>query len=211
MQTRKMPNVSVLGENVTLMHPVYKKELQIIGQIGEPGQRDKLNFTSLDRQIHRTCKRGYDEGEIVEAVIEAIIPGVSLRSYLESRTDLTLPALKQINKINQKKWLIRYINHLYLRSLHDGNPIKSLVQSSLSSSVTTPVTMALIIARSLANKTFILNDPFASHKLDFLFITEIWLKAGDMSSLSELSSTGGCSFFSTPRSIGQGGGHCSSF
>ncbi len=66
--------------------------------------------------------------------------------------------------------------------------------------------MALINARSLANKTFILNDLFASHKLDFVFITETWLKAGDMSSLSELSSTGGCSFFSTPRSIGQGGG-----
>ncbi len=93
---RKMQNISVLGENVTLMHPVYKKELKIIGQIGEPGQRDKLNFTSLDRQIHRACKRGYDEGEIVEAVIQAIIPGVSLRSYLESRTDLTLPVLKQI-------------------------------------------------------------------------------------------------------------------
>lgn len=93
---RKMPNSSVSGENVTLVHPVYKKELKIIGQIGEPGQRDKLNFTSLDRQIHRACKRGYDEGEIVEAVIQAIIPGVNLRSYLESRTDLTLPVLKQI-------------------------------------------------------------------------------------------------------------------
>uniref|UniRef100_A0A8C1WAH7 Gypsy retrotransposon integrase-like protein 1 n=1 Tax=Cyprinus carpio TaxID=7962 RepID=A0A8C1WAH7_CYPCA len=91
-----MPNSSVSGENVTLVHPVYKKELKIIGQIGEPGQRDKLNFTSLDRQIHRACKRGYDEGEIVEAVIQAIIPGVNLRSYLESRTDLTLPVLKQI-------------------------------------------------------------------------------------------------------------------
>ncbi len=91
-----MLNVSISGENATLMNPVYKKELKIIGQIGEPGQRDKLNFTSLDRLIHRACKRGYDEGEIVEAVIQAIIAGVSLRSYLESRTNLTLPVLKQI-------------------------------------------------------------------------------------------------------------------
>ncbi len=94
-----MQNISVLGENVTLIHPVYKKELKIIGQIGEPGQRDKLNFTSLDRQIHRACKRGYDEGEIVEAVIQAIIPGVSLRSYLESRTDLTLPVRAGVGSI----------------------------------------------------------------------------------------------------------------
>lgn len=94
--SRKIQSLSTSGEYVPIMHPVFKKELKIIGQIGEPGQRDKLNFASLDRLIQRACNRGYEEGEIVEAVIQAIIPGVSLRSYLESRTDLTLPALKQI-------------------------------------------------------------------------------------------------------------------
>lgn len=50
----------------------------------------------MDRQIHRDQNRGYEKAEIVEAVIQAIISGVSLRSYLESRTDLTLPVLKHI-------------------------------------------------------------------------------------------------------------------
>ncbi len=99
----------------------------------------------------------------------------------------------------------RGVNHLILRSLRDGNSVNFFNQSSLSSSDTIPVTMALINARSLANKTFILNDLFASNELDFLFVTETWLKGGDMSPLSELSSAG-CSFFSTPRSIGRGGG-----
>lgn len=94
-----MQTLSVLGENVTLMHPVYKKKLKIIRQIGKPGQRDKLNFISLDRpRSTGHVKRGYDEGEIVQAVIQAIIPGVSLRSYLECRTNLALPVLKQILK-----------------------------------------------------------------------------------------------------------------
>ncbi len=100
----------------------------------------------------------------------------------------------------------RGVNHLILRSLRDGNPVNFFNQSSLSSSDTIPVTMALINARSLSNKTFILNDLFASNKLDFLFVTETWLKGGDMSSLSELSSAGCSFFFSTPRSIGRGGG-----
>lgn len=65
--------------------------------------------------------------------------------------------------------------------------------------------MALINARSLAKKTFILNDLFLSHEIDFLFVTETWLNAGEMTSLSELSPPG-CSFFSTPRSVGRGRG-----
>jgi len=95
-----------------------------------------------------------------------------------------------------------------LRSLsRDGSPV-TFCDSSLivkSSSDPTPVTMALINARSLANKTFILNDLFLSQEIDFLFVTETWLNAGEMTSLSELSPPG-CSFFSTPRSVGRGGG-----
>lgn len=33
------------------LHPMYRKDFRIIGQIGEVGQKDKLNFTSLERQI----------------------------------------------------------------------------------------------------------------------------------------------------------------
>ncbi len=65
--------------------------------------------------------------------------------------------------------------------------------------------MALINARSLSNKSFILNDFFLSYDLDFLFITETWLNIGDMAPFSELSPPD-CSFFSSPRSVGQGGG-----
>ncbi len=80
------------------MHPVYKKELQIIGQIGEPGQRDKLNFTSLDRQIHRTCKRGYDEGEIVEAV--SLVQAMDLRQRILSASENVKTGLKYKSRIN---------------------------------------------------------------------------------------------------------------
>ncbi len=42
-----------------------------------------------------------------------------------------------------------------------------------------PTRIALVNARSLANKTFILNDFFSSHGLDFLFVTETWLCVGE--------------------------------
>ncbi|XP_030590038.1 uncharacterized protein LOC115783375 [Archocentrus centrarchus] len=78
------------------LHPIYRKDFRIIGQIGDVGQKDKLNFTSLERQIERGQKKGYDEGEIVEAVIQAIVPDVKLKSYLESRSELSLNSLRQV-------------------------------------------------------------------------------------------------------------------
>lgn len=55
-----------------------------------------LSFISLVRQIESATTKGYDETEIVEAVILAICPGLPLRSYLESTPDLKLPRLRQI-------------------------------------------------------------------------------------------------------------------
>ncbi len=129
--SRKIQSLSTSGEYVPIMHPVFKKELKIIGQIGEPGQRDKLNFASLDRQIHRACNRGYEEGEIVEAVIQAIIPGVSLRSYLESRTDLTLPAIKQILRAHFVEKDATELYHSLTRAVQEPKeiPIQFLVRA----------------------------------------------------------------------------------
>ena len=67
------------------------------------------------------------------------------------------------------------------------------------------VRVALINTRSVVNKTFILNDFFISHSLDFLLLTETWLKPGDNSVFSELLPPS-CSFFSSPRASGRGGG-----
>ncbi len=94
--TNAMGAASVANQSATFVHPLYRRDFKIIGQIGEPNQRDKLAYTSLERQIQRALKKGYDEGEVVEAVIQAIAPGTRLKSYLESRVDLTLPALRQI-------------------------------------------------------------------------------------------------------------------
>ncbi len=57
--------------------------------------------------------------------------------------------------------------------------IKSLkyVRQSQTQTVVSHVKMALVNARSVSNKTFILIDFFTSHELDFLFLTETWTGA----------------------------------
>ena len=63
----------------------------------------------------------------------------------------------------------------------------------------------LLNARSIANKSFILNDLFDSLDLDFMLITETWQKTDEFTSLNELCPQN-CSFSCVPRATGRGGG-----
>ena len=75
---------------------VFKKELKFTGQIGSPKDTSKLSFSSLAHQIENAKKKNYSDQEICVATIRAISPGLNLRSYLEGKTDLTLPQLRRI-------------------------------------------------------------------------------------------------------------------
>ena len=73
------------------------------------------------------------------------------------------------------------------------------------SSKSTTLKLALINARSVSNKTFILQDFFSSHNLDFLFLTETWLKCNDNVVMNAMCPTN-CKYISDPRPSGRGGG-----
>ena len=61
----------------------WRKEFKITGQIGLVGQKDKLTYSNLSRQIQQGRIKGYPNTEIVEAVIKSITPGLSFLSELE--------------------------------------------------------------------------------------------------------------------------------
>ena len=75
-----------------------KREFKISGQIGDPGQTEKLTFVSLTNQIDYGIKRGYPEDEIIAAVICSIALQNFLHSYIENERlkDLTLAKLRKI-------------------------------------------------------------------------------------------------------------------
>ena len=107
------------------------RELKITGQIGEPNQKDKLTYASLERQIQRALKKGYEEGEVVEAVIQAITPGTKLKSYLESRIDLTLQALRQILRTHYIEKDATELYHSLTRAVQEPKemPIQFLMRA----------------------------------------------------------------------------------
>ena len=50
---------------------VLRRQFKIIGQLGDPDQKNKLNYTSLRRQIDVGVEQKYKEHEIVDGVIRA--------------------------------------------------------------------------------------------------------------------------------------------
>ena len=83
------------GVSPTLAKKAFGKfrELKINGQIGEPGEAGKLSYSSLSYQIHSAQERGYDDADILNAVIRAITPNLSLRNHLEKHRDMPLTRL----------------------------------------------------------------------------------------------------------------------
>lgn len=82
---------------------VIRREFRLNGQVGEPGQKDKLSYTNLMHHIEAGKRKGHSEVEIVEAVLKAATPGLSLRDMLEARSNLTLVHLKKILKAHLKE------------------------------------------------------------------------------------------------------------
>ena len=82
---------------------LLRREYKLSGQIGEPGKTEKLTFVSLMHQIDSGLKRGYKKSEIVDAAIRAISPHSSLRSYVETLSDLSLAKLRRILHVHYRE------------------------------------------------------------------------------------------------------------
>lgn len=89
-------------QHAGLPEVTLRREFKIFGQIGESGQKDKLSYLSLIRQIEVGLDKGHSDTEIIEAVIRAITPGLPLRDMLEIKRGLTLNSLFTILKGHYK-------------------------------------------------------------------------------------------------------------
>ena len=69
---------------------LLRKEFRVKGSIGEAGQKEKLTYVSLMHQINEAKAAEYDQDEIVNGVIRAMVPCLTLRNVLETTTDLNL-------------------------------------------------------------------------------------------------------------------------
>ena len=103
----------------------FKKKFKISGQIGDSRQKDQLSFSSLAHQINAGLNRGYKEEEVIEAVINAVNPGLRLRTYLEGKPDLTLANVCKILRSHyqeKESKLLKCTSYLVLACKGVGRP-----------------------------------------------------------------------------------------
>ena len=97
-------NVKIETDGVPDTFQIHKfRDFKINGLIGNPGQKDKLSYSSLSYQMQNGRERGFSEKEICSAVIRAITPGNTLRTYLECRECLDLKTLIKILRSHFKE------------------------------------------------------------------------------------------------------------
>ena len=90
--------------NVAALQKLHRlRDFKINGTIGNAGQKDKLSYSSLSYQIQNGKDRGFSEKEICSAVIRAISPGNTLRTYFESREKLSLKSLMKVLRSHFKE------------------------------------------------------------------------------------------------------------
>ena len=71
----------------------FQREFKIKGAIWEVGQRDKLSYISLLKQIEEGQAEDYSDKDIVSAILKVITPGLYLKNVLETTENLTLDRL----------------------------------------------------------------------------------------------------------------------
>ena len=75
---------------------IFKTPWKFQGVISDPNMPNRLSFISLIRQIDTALAKKYTETEVIAAVNSAISSSSHLRSYLESKEDMTLLKLRKI-------------------------------------------------------------------------------------------------------------------
>ena len=89
--------------NSLINNSLFRRDMKILGQIGEASQKDKISFISLIWQVFKAKAKGYNENDNTSAIIRALPPGLSVRKYLETIVDLKLPRLLQILRSHFRK------------------------------------------------------------------------------------------------------------
>ena len=87
---------TVSTSNYNVANSLLRREFKIAGTIGGESTKDKLSFVGLIRQIDSGLLKGYEEREIIDAIVRAVSSGSKLKAYLEMTTEITLPKLRQI-------------------------------------------------------------------------------------------------------------------
>ncbi|GAA6091141.1 uncharacterized protein LOC106530015 [Tachysurus ichikawai] len=135
----------------------------------------------------RRRKRGTRAGIMVKLKKLSLVCGLVVEMRPSFSVPVVPPASRPplIRTLWMRRWESRGVNCANLHHLKRVGSGELSAHSTGTCLDSITVNMGLVNARSIVNKTFILNDFYISHCLDFLFITETWLNDNDLSPVAE--------------------------
>ncbi|XP_070403983.1 uncharacterized protein [Nothobranchius furzeri] len=141
-------------------------------------------------------------GTLPPSSFRIVAPGVlhPVRSWF-SDLDVLLPCSPVFTPVDQLM-----LSRVRWRSRDRVSCLRPILLNSAPKPLTAlSCRFGLFNARSIANKSFSLNELFSSQTLDFMFFTETWQREGEYIHLNELCPAG-CAVFGMPRPSRRGGG-----
>ncbi|XP_070686604.1 carbonic anhydrase 12 [Pempheris klunzingeri] len=83
--------------NQATLNPSLWKKSQANRSVGKLGlAEDALCYGSLEQRVFHQLKQSHTENQLVQALRDSIFPELNLRSYLDCKSDLALPAIRHI-------------------------------------------------------------------------------------------------------------------
>lgn len=79
------------------LNPSLWKKSQTNRSVGKLGLgEDALCYVSLEQRVFHQLKQSHTEHQLVQALNDAVFPELNLKSYLDCKSDLALPAIRHI-------------------------------------------------------------------------------------------------------------------
>ncbi|XP_051237893.1 carbonic anhydrase 12 isoform X1 [Dicentrarchus labrax] len=79
------------------LNPSLWKKSQTNRSVGKLGlAEDALCYVSLEQRVFHQLKQSHAETQLVQALRDAVFPDLNLKSYLDCKSDLALPAIRHI-------------------------------------------------------------------------------------------------------------------
>ncbi len=79
------------------LNPSLRKKSQANRSVGKLGLAEgALCYVALEHRVFQQLKQSHSENQLVQALRDAVFPELNLRSYLDCKSDLALPAIRHI-------------------------------------------------------------------------------------------------------------------
>ncbi len=96
-ELKKEQSETLAKSKQQMLNPSMWKKSQTYPSVGKSGLAgEALCYVSLEQKVFHHLKQSHTETQLVQALRDAVFPELNLKSYLDCKSDLALPAIRYL-------------------------------------------------------------------------------------------------------------------